>query len=31
MQRVFWTRVFAVTETVNVDAFRRFVRWVRRR
>jgi len=29
MQRVFWTHVFAATDTVNVDVFRRFVRWVR--
>jgi len=29
MQRVFWTHVFAATDAVNVDVFRRFVRWVR--
>ncbi len=31
MQRVFWTQVFAATGAVNVDLFRRFVRWVRGR
>jgi len=31
IQRVFWTQVFTATQVVNVDAFRRFVRWVRGR
>jgi len=31
MQQVFWAQVFTATGTVNVDLFRRFVRWVRGR
>jgi len=29
MQRVFWTKVFAATNVVNVDTARRFIRWIR--